>query len=171
MADNRQRVPLDTRIWWHIDQTDSCWLWTARTYKGYGRIDVRGAGPNGGLKTYQAHRLVYELLVGLVPDGLQLDHLCRVPQCVNPLHLELVTRAENLRRGIHANRSKTHCPFGHPYDAINTMREYARDGRRCRTCRMAEKERRRRAAGIPPRKPHTNYKRERTEMLAREELA
>ncbi len=70
-----------------------CWLWIGSTNtRGYGRIYVNG-------KTRPAHRLCYELLRGSIPPGLHLDHLCRVPCCVNPAHLEPVTCAENIRRG------------------------------------------------------------------------
>lgn len=69
---------------------NGCWNWTAaRTKLGYGKISPR----------LLAHRAIYELSVGPISDGLELDHLCRNPSCVNPDHLEPVTHAENLRRG------------------------------------------------------------------------
>jgi hypothetical protein len=75
-----------------IDFTDDCWLWTGRTSpKGYGTYGKR-----------LAYHLLFELLVEPVPAGLQLDHLCRVPACVNPDHLEIVTPRENTRRGLQA---------------------------------------------------------------------
>lgn len=77
-----------------------CWLWTGSiTRAGYGRI--RGADAHDG-RTVLAHRLAYELLVGPIPQGLHLDHLCRVRRCVNPEHLEPVTLAENNRRAAAA---------------------------------------------------------------------
>ena len=92
---------------------DDCWEWTAaKSPLGYGALNV-------GDRTKLAHRVVYELLVGSIPDGLDLDHLCRNPSCVKPAHLEPVPRAENLRRGDRPHARKTHCPQGHPYSGDN----------------------------------------------------
>lgn len=100
-----------------------CWMWSGpRHGEGYGKT-----GKNG-----LAHRVVYEALVGPIPDGMQLDHLCRNTGCVRPDHLEPVTRKENILRGEspHAkNARKTHCPKGHPLDGTE------RKGRNCKTCR------------------------------------
>jgi hypothetical protein len=74
-------------------QADDCWLWTGCVGDGgYGQVTI-------AQRRHKAHRAVYELLVGPIPEGLDLDHLCRVRRCVNPDHLEPVTRSENLRRG------------------------------------------------------------------------
>jgi hypothetical protein len=82
-----------------------------------------------------AHRLAYELLVGPIPEGLHIDHLCRRPECVNPAHLEPVTNVENIRRGNAGlfQASKTHCKQGHPYDEKNTLIRRS-GGRACREC-------------------------------------
>lgn len=131
-----------------ITSVSRCWLWKAyATTSGYGQISLRG-------RPRYAHRLAYELVVGPIPDGLQLDHLCRVRRCVNPAHLEPVSNRDNILRGIspHAiNARKTHCPQGHPYSGDNLLyRALTRAGRicnmrRCRTCRRAHERARRKA--------------------------
>jgi hypothetical protein len=80
-------------LWSQIAPTGFCWEWTGRTDQGYGRVSIGG-------RQLRAHRVVYERLVGRVPDGLVLDHLCRNRGCVNPDHLEPVTNEENIRRGV-----------------------------------------------------------------------
>lgn len=133
------------RFWAKVsggDYTD-CWTWTgARGTTGYGIFIT--AWP----KRAVAHRWAYEQLVALVPAGLDLDHLCRNRACVNPWHLEPVTRKVNLNRGIHANAVKTHCLSGHAYTPDNT-RINVRGSRECRQCirvKNRESARRRRAA-------------------------
>jgi len=108
----------------------ACWFTSYRpNHYGYVRVDL-------GSKTVSAHRAVYEAVVGPIPEGFQLDHLCRNRACVNPGHLEPVTGAENIRRGVSHHRSLAHCPAGHPYDTKNTMRRLETGGpaRRCRQC-------------------------------------
>ena len=123
------------RFWSKVEFGDwlDCWLWTASRVDGYGRFRLGGRGSSPA----RAHVVAYELLIGPVPDGLELDHLCRVPACVNPSHLEAVTHAENCRRGRAGahNADKTHCPRGHPYDEENTY-WFGPDGkwRDCRAC-------------------------------------
>ena len=142
MSDNR---PIRVRFMAHVEKTDTCWLWTAScTENGYGRFKVSP-------RHMMAHRASYELFVGRIPDGLQIDHLCHTAdptcdlrddcphrRCVRPDHLEAVTLRENMLRSPHTLNSisaaKTHCPQGHPYDEANTY--VCPDGRRdCRTCR------------------------------------
>jgi hypothetical protein len=110
----------------------------SKTRKGYGQITV-GSRSNGTRRTEPAYRTSYEAFSGPIPTGLQLDHLCRVPACVNPAHLEPVTQAENIRRGKvgEHNASKTHCPRGHEYSSSNTYK-MKNGGRRCRTCAIKQ---------------------------------
>lgn len=126
----------EQRFWGKVHRraADECWPWLASLdHSGYGRFW-------NGERQIMAHRVAYQLLVGPIPDGLVIDHLCKVRHCMNPAHLEPVTQGENIRRGRtrETNGLKIHCPKGHPYDEANT---YRLDGRRyCRACR---KERRR----------------------------
>lgn len=110
-----------------------CLLWIAKTTPtGYGQFRV-------GDKTVYAHRLVFERVNGPIPVGMELDHLCRVRNCVNPRHLQIVNSRVNTLRGngpAAANVRKTHCPQGHPYDLFNT--KLGRKGNRlCRACKPA----------------------------------
>lgn len=108
--------------------------WTRGKANRYGTIQ-------DGTRKVPSHRWLWEHINGPVPDGLVLDHLCRNPSCVNPAHLEPVTKAENTRRGEAAEASrrywasKTHCPQGHAYDEENTYRSPSGGGRECRTCK------------------------------------
>lgn len=130
-------ITAEERIWPRVDKAGpipvyashlgNCWLWTgARDKLGYGR-----------LTRTLAHRLVYELMIGPIPEGLELDHLCRNPSCVRPEHLEPVTHRENLLRGVRANQNtgKTHCLRGHALDTDNTY--VRRNGARaCKACQL-----------------------------------
>jgi hypothetical protein len=100
-------------------------------------------------RAVRAHRYAYEQLVGPIPEGLVLDHLCRNRLCINPLHLEPVTIGENIRRGAFDRAgkitgSKTHCANGHPFDEENTRQfEYHVKGRTgpARACRACARQR------------------------------
>lgn len=121
----------ESRFWRKVQKTEACWLWTAgMSVGGYGRFKANG-------RMNFAHRFAYELLVGPIPDGLQLDHLCRVRHCVNPAHLEPVTARENTMRGesfaaVHG--VKDACESGHTFDDANTYQRPG-GGRACRACR------------------------------------
>jgi len=108
------------------EPNSGCWLWTAAQLNGYGAIKVDG-------RFRGAHRVGYELHKGPVPAGLVLDHLCRVPFCVNPDHLEPVTIGENISRGDNHYRGKTHCKRGHEFTTGNTL-ILSTGSRACRTC-------------------------------------
>lgn len=111
-----------------------CWIWQAADNgRGYGVVYFEG-------RQQLAHRAIYTILVGDIPNGFEVDHLCRVVQCVNPEHLQAVTpRVNKLRsEGITAiNARKTECPAGHPYDVANTYFHEATNRRRCRACNAA----------------------------------
>lgn len=122
------------RFWEKVNKTEACWLWTGSLAGGYGRFWANG-------HMISAHRWAYEAANGPIPDGLELDHLCRTLVCVQASHLEAVTHRENVLRGVgpaavHAR--KTHCIHGHEYTPENT---YKRKGgwRSCRACRTSVK--------------------------------
>lgn len=124
-----------------------CWLWDGFVNpNGYGQRTVRVQGRN---RTIQAHRLAYELFVGPVPIGLELDHLCRTRSCVRPDHLEAVSHAENVRRGESAAAStaaaaaRTHCRRGHALRSDNVRVHRGADGyerRYCLACARVRKQ-------------------------------
>ena len=136
------QVSVDRRFWQKMHRSSACWLWTAaKQTEGYGLFW-------DGQRMVLAHRFAYTCMVGPIPPGLQLDHLCRMPSCVNPAHLEPVTARENTMRGMTIpamNAAKTHCVNGHLFDVENTYQ--GSTGRRCRACqRIRDRRRRRKAA-------------------------
>lgn len=131
-------VPVEDRFWPKVDRSageDACWPWKASYGSaGYGQFSPDTShrrGPKG------AHRVAYELTVGPVPEGLELDHLCRNRACCNPAHLEPVTHRENVARSPVAlsaiNARKTHCKRGHSLSEDNVYR-VKRGWRQCKTC-------------------------------------
>lgn len=115
------------RILARVDYQGECWIWMgAQNDRGYAVTTVDGV-------TLYAHRLAYRVVRGPLIDGLVLDHLCRVPLCVNPMHTEQVTTAENTRRGD-TNGNKHLCSKGHEYAGDNLRRWTDKLGRTRRYC-------------------------------------
>lgn len=134
---SRQPDPGQHTLWSRIEVTGFCWNWNGRINKqGYGRVSFEGV-------LSLAHRAVYEELVGLIPAGLVIDHLCRNTLCVNPDHLEPVTQAENQRRGLNGVLAPDpdYCRYGHkrrskhgdipPCLECHLIQTHARRGKNC----------------------------------------
>jgi len=132
MGKGDTHAPLDVRLWRRVDAAGPCWLWLGATRNGYGVISLGGQGDGMGY----VHRVAWELLVGEIPEGLTIDHLCRVKRCVNPDHLETVTLAENVSR----RQARHVCRRGHRDWYIHAKTGY----RQCRPCNTERQRRRRR---------------------------
>lgn len=128
----KKDLSLDDRFWSFVikGMEGQCWEWTGgHTGSGYSAFSIKR------YTQMPAHQYAYESLLGSIPEGLELDHLCRNRGCVNPDHLELVTHDENMKRADKAcgvRSAATHCPQGHKYDEANTDHHNGR--RHCREC-------------------------------------
>jgi hypothetical protein len=135
----------EERFWSRVERTPTCWLWRGALRRGYGNFSAGG-------EVMAVHRYSWERANGPIPDGLQIDHICRVRNCVRPSHLRVVDQRTNVLAGIAPtaeNARKTHCPKGHEY----TRRWNGRMGwqRVCTTCRSENARRRYQAAkSCPP---------------------
>lgn len=123
------RIGSRKKIGYHIVH-GACWLWTGSCdAAGYGQAFSRRRGT-----VTKAHRVIWEFCRGPIPAGLELDHLCRVRNCVNPDHLELVTHTENQRRV-----RRTHCRRGHPYTPATTYVYVKKSGWVSRVCLVCKR--------------------------------
>lgn len=128
----KPKTSVESRFWPKVDKNgpNGCWLWVAsKTSSGYGHF-----------ANQCAHRVAYELLVGPIPEGLEIDHLCRVRHCVNPEHMEPVTHRVNIDRriGKHVKPRalRSHCAQGHEWTPDNTYYAPNQTWRSCRKCRL-----------------------------------
>lgn len=129
-------------FWRRVDRSGCCcWLWTGQVgNRGYGQFKYR-LGPQDCRSAY-VHRFAYELLVGPIPDGLHLDHLCRVRLCVNPAHLEPVTNLENTMRSLRSRGQEPgKCINGHEKTPDNTYVVPRTGSRVCRICKRVARRR------------------------------
>lgn len=125
-------------------QQGPCWIWAGKVRKGYGQYGDR-----------QAHRVIYEKVIGMeVPPEMHLHHRCENPLCVNPWHMQILTRAEHERlHGRHGDK----CPAGHEYTPENTYEFTRKDGRRERHCRKCRRDRHWERHGKGIRRNRTKY--------------
>lgn len=135
LPDGLTILELDKRFWAKVDKTDSCWLWRGAVHVRSGHGMFGWDRKNNSITLY-AHRYSYERLVGPIPTNMVIDHTCQITNCVNPQHLEIVTRGENtIRTGLR----KTHCKRGHLLSAT----AYVNKKNGHRTCRKCNNFRRR----------------------------
>lgn len=128
-VDYLPKISTQARFLQKVDKAGECWVWTStKDRMGYGKFWVRGLQ-----KSLLAHRVAFMWYVGPIPKGFDIDHLCRNPSCVRPDHLEPVTRAENLRRGLRGVLT-THCPYGHDYSLPGNVYLNKRGHRHCAVC-------------------------------------
>jgi hypothetical protein len=123
------RRDLSERFWSWVDVRgpDDCWEWMGFRHKGYGRFTLEKG------RADESHRVAFRLTRGPIPTGLDIDHLCRNRACQNPAHMEPVTRAENLRRGLPYRVPPTVCKRGHEFSEQNTYQWHSH--RHCRSCK------------------------------------
>lgn len=134
MSDKLEGLPSETQRVFsilEIGDSDTCWEWKGiKAPNGYGRINVK----RDKWTSVAAHRWIYEHIHGPIDKSLDMDHLCRNRSCVNPNHLEPVTRSVNIKRGVISSRLKTQCKRGHEYSESNTRRQKGFGTRSCREC-------------------------------------
>lgn len=127
----RKNLSVEERLFSRVEKTETCWLWVGcKGSNGY------AVSAHAGRWRGCVHRWFYEHYKGEIPEGLVIDHLCRVRHCVNPDHLEAVTFKENVMRGVGVSvkmAEKTHCDYGHPLEGEN-LKLYKGVERRCRIC-------------------------------------
>lgn len=155
---SRFPIYMVVEFWRRVTKTDTCWIYPKAPSLPYPRVSERGK--HG--KKYYAHRFAYELTHGPIAADLVIDHLCRNVTCVNPAHLQAVSRAENAARGLACSRPgglRTHCRHGHELIEANvevvSVKGRLHPVRRCRRCvedRYAEMMRRRAAGDTAKRK-------------------
>lgn len=133
------RLTLKERLLAKTDQTGDCWVWRgSRLKSGYGQIGIQR---DGRTVPQLVHRVSYEIFIGPIPDGLQIDHLCRNTSCLNPSHLEAVTPSENMHRGmspVFVIRRSGKCKYGHELTPENTYTCKSTGYRRCRKCQRRQ---------------------------------